>query len=136
NKKAKLVLRLYFNPLEIGRAGDGRDELQEYPRASERGDASSQWKLGLLHYGGISMPQNKALASSWFAKAAAQNDPAGMYWFANSKIYEKGASIAQKKEGFALLMRAAEAGDANAEQLLGSYYTGTDKELAPKDVAK
>ena len=57
-------------------AGDFATALKEWQASADKGDAKSEWGLGLIYDIGRSVPADPAEAAKWYALSAAQGFPA------------------------------------------------------------
>ena len=73
--------------------------------------------LGELYFDGNGVPKDSREAFNWFSKAAAMNNPTGLYYLA--AMYEKGNGVGQDHtEAIALYRKSAQLGYAPAKQKL------------------
>jgi TPR repeat protein len=106
------------------RRGDYAAALGQLQSLAERGDAMSQYVLGLMHELGQGVGADASQAIFWYRKAAAQGQVEAQYNLGS--IYAQGRGVAQDfaeaKRWFSL---AADAGNATAQYSLGViYYRG------------
>jgi TPR repeat protein len=104
--------------------GDFNTALVEFQPLADRGDAASQYHLGLMYDEGEGVPRDSAKGVEWFRKAAEQG-------YANAEfelgyMYILGRGIAQDfKTAAAWFLKAAEQNHSGAQYLLGGmYYQG------------
>jgi TPR repeat protein len=81
---------------------------------AESGDPEAQYRLGTLRLRGASISEE--VAYDWIEKAAKQNHPDALYYW---------ASHCRPRES-ALIIKAAELGSTKAQHLLGVYYATGD----------
>lgn len=95
---------------------------KEVRKSAEAGNASAQYRLGLLYAGGVGVPQNYGLAKEWFEKAAKQGHVGAQADL--GMLYLKGAGAPQSAQmALFWFSRAAEQGNVMAFAKLGSMYT-------------
>jgi TPR repeat protein len=95
--------------------------LRELKALAEQGDATSQFKVGLIYYSGQGVPRDYLEALNWFKKAALQNNPLAQ--FNAGYMYEKGEGTSQDYVEAAKWYRlAAERGNQLAQYNLGYMY--------------
>lgn len=89
--------------------------------AAEQGDASAQYRLGMLYKDGEGVEQSYEKAAEWYCRAAEQGHPEAQRWL--GWLYKKGRgtgrSFAKAAEWYG---KAAEQGDAIAQYNLGMLY--------------
>ena len=92
--------------------------------AAEQEHAVAQYNLGVCHYNGDGIPEDKAEAIRLFRKAAEQAHPPAQYNL--GVCYANGDSVSQDyAEAVKWYQRAAELDDAAAQHNLGvCYFTG------------
>jgi TPR repeat protein len=94
---------------------------KEVRKSAEAGNASAQYRLGLLYAGGVGVPQNYGLAKEWFEKAAKQGHVGAQADL--GMLYLKGAGAPQSAQmALFWFSRAAEQGDGLACAKLGWMY--------------
>ena len=95
--------------------------LEELKTLAVQGDATDQFKIGLIYYKGQGVPSDYLEALGWFKKAALQGHPLGQYNV--GYMYEKGEGTAQDYvEAARYYRQAAEQGNQLAQYNLGSLY--------------
>lgn len=102
------------------------DDVEVIRKAAELGDTKAQYKLGLMYYEGISVPDNYAEAFYWFRRAAEQGVAEAQYNL--GLMYEDG--IGTPEDDLAALKwfrQAAEQGYAPAQYKVGMVYYVEDK---------
>jgi hypothetical protein len=130
-----LSLAFMFNTLhaELTRAQNAQEgsvsfyhenyiEAQKYlSKASQAGDASSQYYLGIMYLNGFGVPVNYQEAARLFALGAQQNHGASQ--IALGVLLIEGIGIPQNfKRAAALLTLAAKQDNQNAQAILGWIY--------------
>ena len=104
--------------LGLGVAIDGEKALRYYRRAEKLGDTGAKNNLGNLFRKGEIVPKDPAQAISWYKKAGA---PVSHYWV--GWYYHHGEGVAKNlKKACEYYRRAAEAGEARAQEALGEIY--------------
>jgi cell division septation protein DedD len=110
------------------RAGIDAWAVQDYEGAiriwrplADRGDADAQYNLAQAYFLGRGVPQNMALAEQWYERAARQGHPEatanyGLLLFQNGR----------RQEAIPYVTRAADAGDARAQYVLGTALFNGD----------
>ena len=99
-----------------------RKLLADLRALAEKGDAQSQYELGLsFHNGSLGVAKDEAEAAKWYRKAAEQNDPQAQYNL--GVCYAKGEGVAQDYvKAVKWFRKAAEQNDAQAQYNLGICY--------------
>jgi len=125
-----------------------------YRKAAEQGDAYAQYNLGVMYREGHGVPQDYAQAATWFLKAAEQGDPDAQYnlgvlyyeqwkgqgvprndtqaafWCRRIRAWREWINSADPynqpyTQAVFWFRKAAEQGDAGAQDALGNlYYDG------------
>jgi TPR repeat protein len=86
---------------------------------AEKGDAESQWKLGLMYECGLGVFKDDKEACKWFEKAADQGHAYAQYNL--GVMYEHGYDVLQdEKEAVKWYEKAAEQGNVKAQHALES----------------
>ncbi|MGJ3263617.1 MAG: tetratricopeptide repeat protein [Salinarimonas sp.] len=119
--------------------------LTAFHRATQRlerdpDDAAAMTLLGELYSQGLGVPQDVARAADWYRLAARQGDPNALFALAMIAIEGQGdgaggreAVEADRREGRALLERAAEAGHSRAAYNLALILLGSAEQA---DIAR
>ena len=120
-KDAQAQLALANRFFEIN---DMKNAIRWYRQAAKNNVAEAQYKLAIILYRGIGVPQNKTSALSWFRKAAKQGMVLAQYNL--GIMYSNGDGVTQDKEkAIEWLLKAAERGISLAQYHLGSiFYVG------------
>ena len=88
---------------------------------AQKGNASSQNKLGLMYENGLGVAQNDKQAVAWYQKAAQQGFALAQFNLGN--MYYNGTGVAQDyQQAFAWFQKAANQGNADAQYNLGLMY--------------
>lgn len=88
---------------------------------AKRGHAESQYRLALLHYTGLSIPQNYDEALKWFHKSAEQGHAGAQYFL--GRMYYEGQSVSQNSlEAIRWHLKAAKQGNASSQHNLAFIY--------------
>ncbi len=67
------LLFFFLTLVILGAGGYAQDEyLEQLLRRAQQGEASAQWQLGIMYYGGLGVPKDYQEAVKWFRKAADQ----------------------------------------------------------------
>jgi TPR repeat protein len=112
--------------LTVGRMYEERgsytNAVRWYGEAANKGDASGQFKLGLLHAQGAGVPRDVTTAVKWFELAAKQGFSPAQYNL--GVCWEKGLGTPEKNYAEALkwYQLAAEQNDAYAQKAVGVFY--------------
>jgi uncharacterized protein len=94
---------------------------KEVRKSAEAGNASAQYRLGLLYDGGVGVPQNYRQAKEWFEKAAKQGHVGAQADLGT--LYLRGAGAPQSAQmALFWFRRAAEQGDVLSFAQLGWMY--------------
>ncbi|MDA7633237.1 sel1 repeat family protein [bacterium] len=98
------------------------DEIPPGTRESaERGEADSQWLMGLHYNYGEGVPQDYKESVKWYRKAAEQGYAGAQYCL--GVLYNQGEGVPQDyKESAKWYRKAAEQGYAGAQYGLGRLY--------------
>jgi TPR repeat protein len=110
-----------------------RRELETLRKKADAGDAEAMFNLG-VHHSKSKLPNDNALAVSWYRKAADAGNAVAMY---NLGVhYANGQCGLPKEEGQAVVWyrKAVESGNASAMNNLGLMYENGQGGL-PKDHA-
>jgi TPR repeat protein len=95
--------------------------LRELKPLAEKGDATAQFKVGLIYYKGQGVPSDYLESLNWFNKAALQGHPLAQYNV--GYMYEKGEGKPQDYvEAAKCYQLAAERGNQLAQYNLGYMY--------------
>jgi len=107
-----------------GSPQDHTEAAMLYRQASEKGDPSAQYLLGVIYAKGIGVAQDYAEAEMWYRRAAEQGNVYAQFHLA--MIYIDGRWVPPDYiEGVKWYRRAAEQGLAHAQYNLGlRYYLG------------
>ena len=101
--------------------GDYATALKELKPLAEKGDARSQYAMGVMAENGFGMPKDLAQAATWYRKAAEQGNADAQYNL--GAMYEHGIGL---PVNYAQAVRwyrpAAENGDIDALSNLGVLY--------------
>lgn len=97
--------------------------LEWYKAAAEKAFAPAEYRLGRLYKFHLTDdPDNLAVAASWYRKAAAQGHAEAQ--LALAAMYFKGEGVPKDEtEAWMLASDAADQGLADAQELLGYFYT-------------
>jgi TPR repeat protein len=109
--------------MDTSRNNRVKDEAtaKEVRKAAEEGDASAQYRLGLLYEGGVGVPQNYKKAKEWFEKAAKQGHVGAQADLGT--LYLQGAGAPQSAQMAVFwFSQAAEQGDVLVFAKLGRMY--------------
>lgn len=102
-------------------AGNYPVALKELRPLAEKGDARSQYALGVMAENGFGMPKNTSQAAAWYLKAAKQGNTDAQYNL--GAMYEHGIGMPANPVQAARWYRlAAEGGDIDALSNLGVLY--------------
>jgi len=100
--------------------GDYKSALMEWQLLAEKGDAKSQYGLGMLYYDGSGVLQDYKQAAYWYTKAAEQGDSSSQ--FALGVMYINGKGVLRSYKDAAKWIRAAyENGYERAEEVWNKY---------------
>lgn len=96
--------------------------LKEWRPLAKRGNASSQFNLGLMYENGLGVPQDHVQAVTWYRKAAEQ----GHADAANNlgSLYDKGLGVKQNRAQAAVWYRKAAKGQLAAPNALSTASRG------------
>lgn len=100
--------------------GSDANALKWYKKAAESGNAQAMFDLYEIYYfGNVGVESDENVAQAWLEKAAAKGHGEALYTQGNNIIYE------DVNKGIALVTKGAEAGSANAQMFLGTYYNNS-----------
>lgn len=106
---------------EIPETADLPPKVRETLEGAKRGDAVSQWAMGVLYSAGEGVPKNDAEAAKWFRMAAEQGHSDAQYSL--GLMCHEGSGVPQDDEEAAKwLLQAADQGMALAQSALGEFY--------------
>jgi uncharacterized protein len=113
-------------PFEDGEAafkrGDYATTMRLLRPLADQGNATAQYKLGVMYEEGHAVRQDYAAAASWYRKAADQGDAAAQNNL--GVMYDNGRGVRQDYAAAASWFRkAADQGAANAQSALGGMYS-------------
>jgi TPR repeat protein len=112
--------------IALWQAGRYVDAVQAAQPLARRGDARAQALLARAYFEGSGADRNAASALTWAQKAAAQNDPDGLYYL--GMIYYTGWGVPPDwKTARALFTRSAKLGKTLAGERLSDIYYQTCK---------
>ena len=111
----------FQDAMEAYRNGNYLYAYDEFRVLALNGDASAQYRLGVMYEKGQGIPQDDSQAAVWYLKAAIQDDSRAQ--FAIAEMYAKGQGV-QKNEKQALMWytEAADHGFPKAQYLIGLMY--------------
>jgi hypothetical protein len=93
-----------------------------YRRAAEQGDARAQDMLSFMLFEGLGEPQNLEESREWAQKAAAQGAASAMTRLGKFHHDALGGVARDPAQAVAWWIKAANAGDSEAQALLGAAY--------------
>ncbi len=103
--------------------GDYATALREVRPLAEQGNASAQFLLGNMYYGGIGVPQDFAEAMKWFRKADEQGYAEAQFFLGSWYHVGGGLGVPEDyAEAVKWYRKAAEQGHAKAQYNLGIMY--------------
>ncbi len=112
--------------------GDFELALKELRPLTKKNDPNAQFLMGMLYEAGNGVPQDPALAASWYRKAAEQNHPTAQLFL--GFLYYSGNGVAKDHKKAAQWFQApAKAGNDQAQFYLGWMYAegnGVNKDLS------
>jgi hypothetical protein len=132
---SSIIVFLLLTLLVSGQIAEGRFEkgseaykrsnyatvLKEFRPLAERGNAASQYILGLMYVKEYGVSQDEIKTVKWYRKAAEQG-----YAIVQNNLgvmYDKGYGVSQDyKEAVKWYRKAANQGNANAQNNLGGMY--------------
>ncbi len=120
-----IVASAIAGPLEDGMEAyqekDYLKAIQIWRPLAQAGDASAQYRLGVMYAEGRGIPANDAEAALWFERAAQQGEPMAQYNLGAS--YAEGTGVRKDMAAAAKwFRRAADQGIALAQLNLGLLY--------------
>lgn len=99
--------------------------LKELKIKASRGDAETQYALGVIYEQGKEVRQDYVQAANWYGEAAGKGIPWAQ--FSLGRMYYNGDGVAQNRgESFYWVEKAAAKGLAEAQALLGALYGSGD----------
>ena len=101
-----------------------REEIEQWMREAEAGDAEAQYQLGICYANGYGVTIDQKKAVDCFFDAVAQNHPQALYQLGNCYYYGYGV-YCNYKRAVEYFEQAAKLGVVKAQYLLGNcYYYG------------
>ena len=98
------------------------NDINQYRKAAEQGDATAQYNLGLMYARGQGVVKSDKEAVKWFQKAAEQGHATAQYNLGLMYALGQGVVKSDKKAAFKWVRKAAEQGHAAAQYGLGLMY--------------
>ncbi len=118
------------NAVKAIKKGDFEMALKELRPLIEKNDPNAQFLMGMLYDAGNGVPQDQAIAASWYRKAAEQNHPIAQLFL--GILYDSGNGVEKDhKKAAHWLQASANNGNDQAQFYLGSMYAegkGVNKE--------
>ena len=113
-----------------------REEIEQWMREAEAGDAEAQYQLGICYANGYGVTIDQKKAVDCFFDAVAQNHPQALYQLGNCYYYGYGV-YCNYKRAVEYFEQAAKLGVVKAQYLLGNcYYANANREQAKYWYAK
>lgn len=110
------------------KSGDFPKALQLWGELAQKGDASAQFNLGIMHDQGEGTARDAAEAARWYRLAAEQGDSSAA--FNLGLMYESGDGVPRDlKQAVNWYRLAAEDGDALAQFRLGLLYSDSSEDV-------
>ncbi len=107
--------------LDAYKSGNYLYAFDEFRALALGGDAAAQYRLGVMYAKGQGVPQDNKLASSWYLKAAIQDETRAQ--FAIAEMYRLGQGVQQSDQQAAKwYLEAAEHGFPKAQYTIGLWY--------------
>lgn len=101
--------------------GDFKTALKELRPLAKKNDPNAEFLMGMLYDAGKGVPQDQAIAASWYRKAAEQNHLVAQLFL--GIFYYSGTGVKQDyKEAARWLRPPAEKGNDQAQFYLGRMY--------------
>lgn len=95
---------------------------REFSRLADNGDATAQYRLGLMYDYGHGVPQDDRLALTWYRKAAIQGHAEAQ--FRVGAMYDTGQGTARNyKAALSWYRKAAQQGNTDAQNNLGVMHS-------------
>ena len=118
--------------LEAAQSGDYQTALQEWrPLAAEQGDASAQFMIGGMYYGGEGVPQDYAEAVKWYRLAAEQGAADAQHNL--GVMYQFGDGVLQSNVMAHMWYNIA---SANGHPKLGERRDGIAGQMTSAEISK
>jgi TPR repeat protein len=114
-----------FFQIGIGTIAD-YSEMDHFLKLVKRPNEYSQFLLGILHYGGLMMRENRYLALSFFRQAAEKNFAEAFIWLGKLFLYTEDTEYPRQK-AFGWFMKAAELGHPIGLFRVGKIFEQDDK---------
>jgi TPR repeat protein len=109
------------NAVKAIKKSDFQTALKELRPLIEKNDPNAQFLMGMLYDAGNGVPQDQAIAASWYKKAAEQDHLIAQLFL--GVLYYSGNGVERDyKEAFRLLQAPANNGNDEAQFYLGSMY--------------
>ncbi len=107
--------------VEAYNSGNYLYAFDEFRALALGGDAAAQYRLGVMYSKGQGVPQDDKQASSWYLKAAIQDETRAQ--FAIAEMYRLGQGVPQNDQQAARwYIEAAEHGFPKAQYTIGLWY--------------
>jgi len=105
------IITLSCSPIAIVMADTSNDDIKKLLTDAERGDARTQYKIGMYYSEGMYVEQDDALAVKWFRKAAEQGYAEAQYSL--GRAYRNGAGVEKNgSEALKWFMKSADIDDS------------------------
>lgn len=100
--------------------GSDANALKWYKKAADAGSAEAMFKLYEVYYmGNLGVDSDEDTANSWLAKSADKGYGEALYTQGNNILFDDNA------KGIALITKGADAGSAEAQYYLATYYNNS-----------
>ncbi len=107
--------------VEAYKSGNYLYAFDEFMALALGGDASAQYRLGVMYAKGQGVPQDDKQAASWYLKAAIQDDARAQ--FAIAEMYREGLGVPKnEKQATTWYLEAADHGFPKAQYTIGLMY--------------
>ena len=111
----------FYKGVAAYETGNFKLAYEEFLKAADQGDASTQYGLGVMYSEGQGVPQDYQAATQWYRKAAEQGDAVAQHNL--GVMYSEGQGVPQDYQtAVRWYQKAAEQGHAVAQNNLGLMY--------------
>ena len=120
-----ILINVSFNVALANPATPSAEQIQQWQKAAEQGDAAAQYNLGIAYTIGSGVTLNHAEAVKWYSKAANQGNAKAQ--LSLGIAYIKGEGIAKNAvESAKWFRKSADQGNTTAQCSLGVAYVNGD----------
>lgn len=126
----------YFYSQGLVLEKDEAKAVEWFRKGAEAGSAKSQLNLGLMLRQGTTIPCDNSDSLRWMDAAAASGDPDAVRTYGQLLFLGDSLILPDRKKAFPFVLKAAEAGDAPSQNMVGVAYRDGDGTNKNTDTAK